>query len=77
MNAKFIFDVDGVLCDRGQLIDEKFKWFLEDWAEDKQYYLATGSPRNKTIAQIGMQRCYHFKWWISLSRQFDMASPRI
>ena len=55
MNAKFIFDVDGVLCDRGQLIDEKFKWFLEDWAEDKQYYLATGSPRNKTISQIGMQ----------------------
>jgi hydroxymethylpyrimidine pyrophosphatase-like HAD family hydrolase len=55
MNAKFIFDVDGVLCDRGRLIDEKFKWFLEDWVEDKQYYLATGSPRDKTISQIGMQ----------------------
>ena len=55
MNVKFIFDVDGVLCDRGQLIDEKFKWFLEDWVKDKQYYLATGSHRNKTILQIGMQ----------------------
>jgi hydroxymethylpyrimidine pyrophosphatase-like HAD family hydrolase len=55
MNVKFIFDVDGVLCDRGQPINEKFKWFLEDWAKDKQYYLATGSHRNKTISQIGMQ----------------------
>jgi hydroxymethylpyrimidine pyrophosphatase-like HAD family hydrolase len=50
---KYIFDVDGVLCDRGQPINEEFKWFFEEWTEDKKYYLATGSNHPKTIAQIG------------------------
>ena len=27
---KYIFDVDGVLCDRGQPINEEFKWFFEE-----------------------------------------------
>ena len=53
MSAKFIFDVDGVLCDRVQLIDEKFRWWLEDFLIDKEYYLVTGSHRNKTMTQIG------------------------
>lgn len=53
MNAIYIFDVDGVLCDRGQAIDPIFKnWFLE-WSKDKTYYIVTGSTREKTISQIG------------------------
>jgi|TARA_R110000796_G_scaffold105084_1_gene215052 phosphomannomutase len=53
MTAKFLFDVDGVLCDRGQPINDQFRWWLEDFLLDKEYYLVTGSPRNKTIGQIG------------------------
>lgn len=51
---KFIFDVDGVLCDRGQLIDNKFEQWMHEWLRDKDYYLVTGSPRDKVIKQIGM-----------------------
>jgi len=50
---KFIFDVDGVLCDRGQPIDDQFRWWLEEFLKDKEYYLVTGSPRHKTENQIG------------------------
>jgi len=53
MTAKFLFDVDGVLCDRGQPINDQFRWWLEDFLIDKEYYLVTGSPRNKTMEQIG------------------------
>lgn len=53
MKKTFIFDVDGVLCDRNHKIDLKFKeWFL-DWSQDKTYYIITGSNREKTISQIG------------------------
>lgn len=52
--AKFIFDVDGVLCDRGQPIDKKFEQWLHAWRQDKEYYLVTGSPREKVIKQLGM-----------------------
>lgn len=49
----FAFDIDGVLCDRGQKIDAQFKtWFL-NWAKDKKYYIVTGSNREKAIAQVG------------------------
>ena len=50
---KYIFDVDGVLCDTGQVIDEKFKDYFEEWSKDKTYYLVTGSHKEKTIDQIG------------------------
>ncbi len=50
---KFIFDVDGVLCDRGQPIDDEFRWWFEEFLKDKEYYLVTGSPRHKTANQIG------------------------
>jgi len=50
---KYIFDVDGVLCDTGQHIDDEFRIFFEQWASDKTYYLITGSHREKTVDQIG------------------------
>lgn len=49
----YAFDIDGVLCDRGEKIDLQFKsWFL-NWAKDKKYYIVTGSNREKAIAQVG------------------------
>ena len=50
---KYIFDVDGVLCDTSQRIDKEFSQNFQEWAEDKEYYLITGSHREKTIDQIG------------------------
>jgi len=61
MSAKFIFDVDGVLCDRGQPINDQFRWWLEDFLKDKEYYLVTGSPREKTKNQIGQLLAYGSK----------------
>lgn len=49
----WVFDVDGVLCDTGQVATEEFKaWFLA-WSQDKQIYLVTGGQRDKTILQLG------------------------
>ena len=50
---KYIFDVDGVLCDTGQLIDDEFSDYFQCWSKDKTYYLVTGSHKEKTIDQIG------------------------
>lgn len=57
MEKLFVFDVDGVLCDRGKTIDTDFKHFFINWSRDKKYYLVTGSPREKTIDQIGLEIC--------------------
>lgn len=55
MKYVYGFDVDGVLCDRGKTIDKEFKeWFL-NWSVDKEYYIITGSHREKTILQISEQ----------------------
>jgi len=51
--TKYIFDVDGVLCDTGQHIDPEFAEYFESWTKDKEYYLVTGSHKDKTISQIG------------------------
>lgn len=53
----YVFDVDGVLCDRGKTITPDFKDFFLNWINDKKYYLVTGSPREKTIEQIGIEIC--------------------
>jgi phosphomannomutase len=50
---KYIFDVDGVLCDTGETIDPEFRaWFIE-WSKDKEYYILTGGNREATMKQIG------------------------
>lgn len=55
MNIVYVFDVDGVLTDRSQPIDTEFqRWFL-NWCTDKTFYLLTGSDRQKTIDQIGIE----------------------
>ena len=52
---KYIFYFDGVLCDTSQRIDEEFSAYFQNWAKDKEYYLITGSYREKTIDQIGTE----------------------
>ena len=61
MNNLYVFDVDGVLCDRGQSIDTTFKSWFFDWLKNKQFSFLTGSSREKTIEQLGSElvdRCY-------------------
>lgn len=53
MNTLYLFDVDGVLCDRGQKIDPEFKQWFSVWGETKDFYYLTGSGRQKTIDQLG------------------------
>ena len=49
-----IFDVDGVLCDRGQIINSDFQNFLLNYLSDKNYYLITGGDKESTINKIGI-----------------------
>jgi len=53
MKNIFLFDVDGVLCNRGEKIDTQFCNFFLEWSKDKEYYIVTGSSREKTVSQIG------------------------
>ena len=36
-------------------IDEQFKRFFMEWMDGKNVYLVTGSDKEKTIEQIGIQ----------------------
>lgn len=53
MRQIFLFDVDGVLCDRGQKIDKEFEIFFDDFTNNKDFFYVTGSNREKTIEQLG------------------------
>lgn len=54
MNEIFLFDVDGVLCDRGQKVNIEFKqWFLH-FINGREFCFITGSNRDKTIDQLGL-----------------------
>ena len=49
----YVFDVDGVLCDRNENIDSQFQAWFHNWAVDKKIFYVTGSERYRTIEQIG------------------------
>ena len=49
----YVFDVDGVLCNAGEKINPAFSDWFTEWSKNKEYYLLTGSDREKTITQIG------------------------
>lgn len=51
----FVFDVDGVLCDRNEPIDRDFQVWFKDWAKGKEIYFITGSERYRTSEQIGRE----------------------
>ena len=58
---KFIFDVDGTLTDSRQQIDLSFEAFMIKFCCKNDVYLVTGSDRQKTIDQLGLDICYRSK----------------
>ena len=60
----YILDVDGTITPSRNVIDPEFKEFFLGFARNNRVWLATGSDKNKTIEQIGMdiwlacERCY-------------------
>ena len=58
---KFIFDVDGTLTDSRQQIDLSFEAYMIKFCCKYDVYLVTGSDREKTIDQLGLDICYRAK----------------
>ena len=58
---KFIFDVDGTLTPSRQQIDFKFMCFMIKFCCTYDVYLVTGSDREKTVDQLGLDICYRAK----------------
>jgi len=55
---KFIFDVDGTLTPSRKQIDGKFWAFFIQFCCRNDVYLVTGSDREKTLEQLGLDICY-------------------
>ena len=51
---KFIFDIDGTLTPSREQIDPEFLLFMMFFASRNDVYLVTGSDRDKTLEQIGL-----------------------
>ena len=51
---KFIFDVDGTLTPSRGKIDPDFLQFMLYFAGINDVYLVTGSDRDKTLEQVGL-----------------------
>ena len=51
---KFIFDIDGTLTLSRQPIDTSFQAFMIVFCCKHPVYLVTGSDRQKTIDQVGL-----------------------
>ena len=55
---KFIFDIDGTLTLSRQQIDTSFEAYMIVFCCKYPVYLVTGSDRQKTIDQIGLDICF-------------------
>ena len=55
---KYIFDVDGTLTPSRQVIDPSFEAFMIKFCCKHDVYLVTGSDRQKTVDQLGLDICY-------------------
>ena len=51
----FLFDIDGTLTPSRSKIDMRFKDFFLKWMQNKSVYLVTGSDKEKTIEQVGIE----------------------
>jgi phosphomannomutase len=51
----WVFDVDGVLCPRNGVMCNDFKAQFLNWAHGKDIFFVTGSNREKTIHQLGIE----------------------
>ena len=58
---KYIFDVDGTLTPSRQVIDSAFEAFMIKFCCSHDVYLVTGSDRQKTVDQLGLDICYRAK----------------
>tara|TARA_Y100001937_G_scaffold15721_1_gene21512 strand:- start:6 stop:698 length:693 start_codon:yes stop_codon:yes gene_type:complete len=58
---KYIFDVDGTLTPSRQVIDSSFQAFMIVFCAKHDVYLVTGSDRQKTVDQLGLDICYRAK----------------
>ena len=58
---KYIFDVDGTLTPSRQVIDSAFQAFMIVFCCKHDVYLVTGSDRQKTVDQLGLDICYRAK----------------
>ena len=54
----FIFDVDGTLTPSRQKMDMEFQNNFMDFCEDNFVFLITGSDREKTLEQVGIDIYY-------------------
>ena len=50
----YIFDIDGTLTPSRLPIDSEFSVFFQKWIKNKDVFLVTGSDKEKTIEQIGI-----------------------
>ncbi len=58
---KYIFDVDGTLTPSRKQIDHSFWAFFLKFCCSNDVYLVTGSNREKTVEQLGLDICYRAK----------------
>ena len=58
---KYIFDVDGTLTPSRKQIDHSFWDFFLKFCCSNDVYLVTGSDREKTVDQLGLDICYRSK----------------
>ena len=58
---KYIFDVDGTLTPSRKQIDHSFWSFFLKFCCSNDVYLVTGSDREKTVEQLGLDICYRAK----------------
>ena len=58
---KFIFDVDGTLTPSRKKIDHEFLEPFLIFCRNHDVYLVTGSDRQKTLEQLGLDICYTAK----------------
>ncbi len=66
-----MFDIDGTLTPSRLPIDKDFEFFLKQWILNKQIYLVTGSDKEKTIEQIGIDI------WQSVTKVYQSCGNQV
>ena len=61
VDSKYIFDVDGTLTPSRQKIEHEFWAPFLIFCRNHDVYLVTGSDRQKTLEQLGLDICYTAK----------------
>ena len=66
-----MFDIDGTLTPSRLPINQDFELFFEKWIANKKTYLVTGSDKEKTIEQIGLNI------WKSVTRVYQSCGNQV